>query len=349
LNTTNLSTVNTLDASGLTTSGVSATSSTAADTITGSAQADTFTYLATTDLFASAAAFDSIVGGLGTDILSVGPAGGATAFAIANSDVWGRISGVETIKAVANSAAVTIALDVTAETAGVRTVDISLATTVNTHTIDVAEYVTAGVTMIGAASSTTLTGGAGPDTITGAGASDTIVGGAGADSIVGGAGSDSINGGTGADILTGGTDTDTFLFTPGETGIPSITNFETITDFTTASDLIKTGTQLVLASTATAASGMAGLGAANGAAATFNAADTTFAQHIAAIESALSGNTNTAHEIAMWKEGSDTYVFIADGVAGVGANDILIKLTGVDNTASTLDIITLSGAMATLA
>jgi hypothetical protein len=152
--------------------------------------------------------------------------------------------------------------------------------------------------------------------------------------------------------MTGGiTDVNTFVFAEGSTGIPSATNFDTITDFTAvAGNLIKIGAQLVLGSSATAAAGMAGLGSADGAKATFHASDTTFAQHLIAVEAALSGNTNTRYEVAYWVEGgTDSYVFIADGVAGIGANDTLIKLTGVTGAGTNFDILTLSVQMVTLA
>jgi hypothetical protein len=80
----------------------------------------------TADLFSSNAAVDSIVGGDGTDMLSVGKTG--TTFAIGNADAWTRITGVESIVAVANTAAVTISLDSTAATTGIAKVDLSAVT-----------------------------------------------------------------------------------------------------------------------------------------------------------------------------------------------------------------------------
>ena len=39
---------------------------------------------------------------------------------------------------------------------------------------------------------------------------------------------------------------------------------------------------------------------------------------------------------------SDSYIYISDGVLGIGANDVLIKLTGIAGSGST-DQLTISG------
>jgi len=181
---------------------------------------------------------------------------------------------------------------------------------------------------------TTLNGSSGADTITG---HSTIA--------------ETITGGTGADTMTGGgTNANTFVFAAGASGTPSDTNFDTITDFTTvAANVISRGAQLVLGSSATVGAGSAGIGNANGVAATFNAADDTLAERIIAVEAALSGNTNTNHEVAIFVDSGNTYVFIADGIAGIGANDVLIKLTGVTGTNTSFDVATLVGETLTLA
>jgi hypothetical protein len=200
----------------------------------------------------------------------------------------------------------------------------------------------------------TVSGGAGNDTITVASNTAGVItmnGNSGNDTIVGGVRADVIVGGTGADTMTGGTAiANTFTFAAGDSGLPSTTNFDAITDFAAvAANVISVGAQLVLGSTSVVASGMAGLGSANGVAATFNAADNTLALKLAAVEKALSSNTNTAWETAIFVDGIDTYVFIADGVVGIGANDILIKLVGVDGTNAGFDVATLAGQTLTLA
>jgi Ca2+-binding RTX toxin-like protein len=195
------------------------------DTLNGGAGVDTFNYLIQADLVGSSGStvIDSIIGGDGIDIIAFGTSG--TGFTVTNQDVWTRVSGVETLLSNTNSSAVSISLDLTAETAGIRTVDLRSATTANTDVIDASEYVAAGVTLYGAASSTAITGGAGADSIVGGAASDTIDGGNGADTIQGAAGSDQITGGLGADSLTGGAGVDTFVITAADTSIDTITDF----------------------------------------------------------------------------------------------------------------------------
>jgi len=212
--------VTTLDASTLTAAAVNVTGSTSADSIIGSSQDDTikgtagadtvdggagndtFTYLLEGDLFTTNASVDSIVGGSGTaDVLSVGTSG--TSLTINAADSWARISGVETLTAVANTAAVSLTLGATAQTAGITTVNLPTAasTAGNDGKIDVSAYTTVGVTVNGGAGSDTLTGGSAADSITGGAGSDTISGGSGADTITGGAGVDIIDGGAGNDVL----------------------------------------------------------------------------------------------------------------------------------------------------
>jgi hypothetical protein len=47
--------------------------------------------------------------------------------------------------------------------------------------------------------------------------------------------------------------------------------------------------------------------------------------------------------------GADAYVFISDGVDGVGANDVLVRLNSVDLTSTSFDTLTLSGTNMTIA
>jgi len=182
-----------------------------ADTINAGAGDDSLVYKLTADLFTGGALVDSITGGTGTDTLSIGTAN--IAFAIANTDVWARSNLVEAITAVTNTGLVTIALDVSAETAGIRAINTSAASNVG-NTINVSTFVTAGVNMTGgSASATTIIGGNGADTLTGGSSTDTLTGGAGGDSIVGAGGIDSLTGGEGADTITGGAADDVIVLT----------------------------------------------------------------------------------------------------------------------------------------
>ena len=131
----------------------------------------------------------NFAGGIGTDTLQVGTTG--TAFVIANNDIWTGVTGVETISYVANTATTnTLALDVTAYAAGIRTIDQSAVTGATGNTIDISEFVgTDATTLTGSATgSTTITGGAGADTITGGSAADVFIVTAGNDVYTAGSG-----------------------------------------------------------------------------------------------------------------------------------------------------------------
>jgi len=139
--------------------------------------------------------------------------------------------------------------------------------------------------------------------------------------------------------MTGGLGNDTFAFAAGSSGgAPSASVFDTITDFA-AGDIIDYASAVtIVTNSATAAVGVANITA--GGLATFADADDTLAEMITAVEGGIQTGTATAGQAAMFKFGSDSYVFISDGVDGVGTNDVLIKLTGVDVTTAAFDVIT---------
>lgn len=167
-------------------------------------------------------------------------------------------------------------------------------------------------------SGATVTGGNGVDNIVGTQLNDVIKGGEGADFITGGAGADTLSGGAGAD---------TFTFAQGASGTPSATNFDTITDFGKASDIIDFTAVLSIQANGTSSAGTAAINAEG--IATFNSADVTLAQQIVAVQAGIVAGGNTNGELAIFQNGSDSYIFVSDGVNGVDANDVLIKLTGV--------------------
>ncbi|MBK8176445.1 MAG: calcium-binding protein [Rhodospirillales bacterium] len=200
--------------------------------------------------------------------------------------------------------------------------DIGFDTLLNVEHIigtDFADILTGGI------SASTLEGGQGDDQINGSSSADSLDGGAGLDIIDGKQGADDINGGTGADTMTGGASSDTFIFAAGDSGTPSATNFDVITDY--AGDTIDYSASLV--ATDTSGGGTAPGNAAVDAdgVATFDAADDTLAEQIVAVEADLGGDT--AGEYAFWEFNGSTYMFISDAVAGVGVDDVLIKLSGV--------------------
>ena len=177
-------------------------------------------------------------------------------------------------------------------------------------------------------------------------AAGTIATGAGDDTIVAGGVVETITGGAGADSITGGGGQDVYVYAAGDS---NSTSMDSITGYLTTHQIDhSTLTVSQNSSAVTSASGVAGL-AGSGAAATFNAADTSIAGRIVAIEAALASATHTAGEAAHWQQGTDVYVFITDGVAGVGANDTIIRLVGIDSTNGAFDVLTIAGGNLTLA
>lgn len=138
---------------------------------------------------------------------------------------------------------------------------------------------------------------------------------------------------TGNDVLTGGAGADVYFWggatgTGGSGAAPSATVFDTITDYVTASDVLNFRLALTLVAEGTS-SATQGVVSATGLV-TFHA-DTaaTVAARLAATEAAMTAATAAAGETAVFVVSTDSYVFVSDGVAGLGANDQLIKLTGI--------------------
>lgn len=148
---------------------------------------------------------------------------------------------------------------------------------------------------------------------------DIIKGGDGIDTINGNAGNDKIEGDEGADILTGGAGADRFEFDTGQGERESgLTIGDVITDFTIGQDKIEFEDAPVIASAQQAAVQAAVSALAAGA---------TAAQIATAM--ATANTTNVAAAFAAF--GGSTYVYFerTGAAAGVAADDIFIKLTGV--------------------
>jgi Ca2+-binding RTX toxin-like protein len=205
---------------------------------------DTLVYVSTASLFTGKVLVDSITGGVGIDTILIGSA--STAFGIASDDVWTRSNTVEKILSVVNTAATDVVLHVSAETAGITTVDISLASHATDNSVDVSSFLTNGVTITTGVGATLVKGGAGADTITGGAGVDTITGGAGADAITAAGGSDVV-------ILAGadsGAVTSTKLAAPGTFSATEVFTHgavDKITGFTTGDkiQLYTTGTTAI--------------------------------------------------------------------------------------------------------
>ena len=143
-----------------------------------------------------------------------------SAFSIANDADFTGARELESLTAVANTAAYSIILNTSAVAAGIRAVDLSGdSNTAGANTIDVSAYA--------ATAHTALTGSAGADAITGGAGNDTLRGGAGVDALDGGAGNDTFVFATQSELFTtnnvvdtivGGAGTDRLLLgTAGET------------------------------------------------------------------------------------------------------------------------------------
>ena len=194
--------------------------------------------------------------------------------------------------------------------------------------------------------SVVLDGGTGNDTLTGGSGSDQLLGGAGADSLVGGAGSDFLSGGVGADRLTGGTGSDSFVFAAGDSGQTNntTTGFDVISDFAKGvrgtGDLIDFSAVLAIGGSATTADAThASVNVTTGVATFAANSGTSLADALADIAGSLTAATDSAGEFAFFRvnNAGNYYLFISDGVAGVGANDVVVQLTGI-TTVTTIDL-----------
>jgi Ca2+-binding RTX toxin-like protein len=278
----------------------------------------------------SSAAANTISGGLGNDTIT----GGAVADAIDGGDgtdtfvanLTEQVGASTTVGAVINlsATALTAASVNTATSVFLTATNASVASNTATYLYSSESNTNADVV----------------DTLT---SIESVTGTSGADYIVGSATANVITGGAGADVLTGGAGADTFVFAAGDTGTPSATNFDKITDFASASDVIDyTAAITIVTNGSAAAVGVAAISAAG--IATFAGADDELGERITAVEGGIATGTAAAGQTAAFMFGSDAYVFISDGVDGVGANDVLIRLAGVDLTTTAFDLLTISAA-----
>jgi len=177
---------------------------------------------------------------------------------------------------------------------------------------------------IGGSSGNTISAGTGESYVR-------IEGNVGNDSLTGSNNSDVIIGGTGADTLTGRKYTDVFVFSPGDSGKPTATNFDVITDWNkdnVPDRLFFPGLSKV--HNDTKSSGVAAIDT-NGFA-SFDLADDTLAKCISAVEAGINaGGVAASGQFAVFEFNGDSYVFISDGIDGVTdtGNDVLIQLSGI--------------------
>ena len=290
------------------------TGGTAGDSISSGAGNDTITLTSST-----AGHTHTVDGGDGTDTLILGNAATYT-----DSDLI-HVSNVEIVKLGATTAQA-LALGVYATNAGITTVNAD--SLVNDAALTLTGSIATTVSLVaGDLAASAYTGNL---TVTATTGTNSITSGSGNDSIDGGAGNDTINAGSGIDTVTGGAGNDSFKMVTGANGsAPSTNVFDTITDFGSLTDVINftpavtiNATSVTVPVSGTAAISTLGL-------ATFQTDDDTLAERIVATEKAIQSGTQVSGESALFTFGTDSYVFVSDTVAGVGANDVLVKLQGV--------------------
>ena len=191
--------------------------------------------------------------------------------------------------------------------------------------------------------------GSGGINATGNALANTLTGNGSNNVLDGGAGSDTLRGGAGADVLTGGAGSDTFVFGLGDSG--QVSGFDRITDY--AKGLVGTGDMIDFSGALTiggsalnASSTQASINQTTGIASFAALSGTTLADALADIATRFTAAGDSVDEFACFKvlAAGDYYLFISDGIAGVGANDVVVQLMGV----STIVGVDLSGGNLTV-
>lgn len=193
----------------------------------------------------------------------------------------------------------------------------------------------------------TITGTSFADNFRGANGDDSLIGLTGNDVLSGEAGSDTINGGKGGDKLSGGAASDRFVFTAGDSGQTS-QSFDKITDFTKGAwsggkptgDVFDFSSVLKVGGSAAAATANQASIDANGIAAFADGSGKQIADCLADISARFTSATDSAGEFALFQKISagepkgGYYLFVSDGVAGVTANDLVVRFTSVTSISS---------------
>ncbi len=185
--------------------------------------------------------------------------------------------------------------------------------------------------------------------LTGNTLNNTLTGNAQKNILNGGLGSDLLIGGKGADKLTGGAGSDTFVFREGDSGQAS--NTDTISDYLKGAigtgDVIDYSASLTIGgSSAGLTSAQAIVNATTGVATFAASSGTTLSDALSDIAAGFTAATDSAGEFAFFrvKNTGNYYIYISDGVAGVGANDTVAQLVGV----TSLSMIDLTGGNLTI-
>jgi methionine-rich copper-binding protein CopC len=297
--------------------GFAVTNTGKAATFTGSGLADSLTGFTGNDTLIGGGGMDTLTGGAGNDVMTGGAAGDR--FVLQGNDTVVDFNSTDSDTVVTTGLAAGTSVTFSTITG---TLDLSGSTT------------TAAFRATAAALGASIVGGSGADRLVGSTGVDSLSGGIGNDTITAGAGADTVTGGRGADSLTGGIGSDTFVFAAGDTG--QVTGSDTISDFAKGTvitgDRIDYAADLVIGGSASAATVNEALINQSTGVATFAAkSGATLADALADIATRFTAAGNAAGEFALFRVGGkgNHYLFISDGTAGVGVDDVVVQLVGV--------------------
>lgn len=180
--------------------------------------------------------------------------------------------------------------------------------------------------------------------ISGSAQGDSIIGNSLNNRFFGQNGNDTLAGGTGADVLLGGAGSDSFVFNPGDSG-QTATTLDNIQDFAIGAvgvgDEVDFSSALSIGGTAAAASANeASINASTGVASFAAGSGVTLADALNDIAVNMTTGGNAVGEFAFFRVNNTgfNYMFISDGVAGVGANDVLVQLPNFASTTASISI-----------
>ena len=202
------------------------------DTLDGGNDNDVFNFPVFTDLFATntSGLTDSIIGGGGaSDRIRITSTSASTI--TANND-WSRANTVEILDYFnPTSADISITLNASAFSAGIRTVELTRDTdAAGNNTVDASAAI--------AGQSLALQGSAGADSLTGGAGTDNLTGGLGADTLAGGLGIDRYNLGDNDAAIDTVIENGSALTVTGPPQNMAFTSFDTITQFTPGTDVL---------------------------------------------------------------------------------------------------------------
>jgi hypothetical protein len=118
-----------------------------------------------------------------------------------------------------------------------------------------------------------------------------------------------------------------FSFSSGDIGLPTDNNYASIYNFNTGDRITySSGVMSIVGNSAPATTGKASINLSSGIA-SFYPTDVTLAQQLSAVERAISdANVHSNGHMAMWVNGSDTFMLITDDRNGVTDGDALIRI-----------------------